>query len=162
MTTNFDSNIDRFYQHYQKLTELIQAQYPDDPESEMFCELTWLKHYFDRLRSELEPEEKPLPSEMLRLHRSEILVLATKYHLVNLRVFGSVAKGEDTANSDIDFFAESIKGKTTLIGLGGFINDVEALTGVSVDIVTDGDHIPQKAREKILAECLAVCDIDEF
>lgn len=161
--TNLDSNIDRFYQHYQKLAELIQTQYPDDPESEMYCELTWLKSCFDAVRyNNIELEEKPLPSDMLKLHRTKILTLAEKYHLQNLRVFGSVTRGEDTVDSDIDFFAASIKGETTFFDLMGFINAVEELTGVSADLVTEGDHIPQKTREKILAECIAVCEIDEY
>lgn len=163
LVTNLDSNIDCFYQHYEKLAELIQAQYPDDPESDMYCELMWMKHYFDLVISNnVELEKKPLPSDMLKVHRTKILTLAEKYHLRNLRVFGSVARGEDTVDSDIDFFAEAIKGQTSLFDCAGFVNAVEELTGVSVDLVTEGNHIPQKARGKILAECIAVSEIDEY
>lgn len=64
--TYLNSNIGSFNRHYQKLAELIQAQYPDNTESEIYCELLWLKNYFDLVVSNnVELEEKPLPSECI-------------------------------------------------------------------------------------------------
>lgn len=42
----------------------------------------------------------------LRQYRSEILKLAEQYHSTNIRVFGSVAKGQNNENSDIDFLID--------------------------------------------------------
>jgi uncharacterized protein len=42
----------------------------------------------------------------LREYREKIIELATEYHSTNIRVFGSVAKGENTENSDIDFLID--------------------------------------------------------
>lgn len=44
--------------------------------------------------------------QQLKLYRAEIIKLAEKYHSTNIRVFGSVAKGENTENSDIDFLID--------------------------------------------------------
>lgn len=44
--------------------------------------------------------------QQLKQHRSHIIKLAEKYHSTNIRVFGSVAKGENTKNSDIDFLID--------------------------------------------------------
>lgn len=45
--------------------------------------------------------------QQLKQYRSAIIQLAEQYRATNIRVFGSVAKGEDTENSDIDFLIDS-------------------------------------------------------
>ena len=84
------------------------------------------------------PSYKALPDtargRKLRKHRQEILDLARKYDTSNLRVFGSVARGDDTANSDIDiaFDPPSTLG---LIELGGFQRELEEILGEKVDAI---------------------------
>lgn len=44
--------------------------------------------------------------QQLKQYRSNIIKLAEQYHSTNIKVFGSVAKGENTENSDIDFLID--------------------------------------------------------
>jgi predicted nucleotidyltransferase len=67
-----------------------------------------------------------------------------------VRIFGSVARGEDTAQSDIDLLVDLEKGRT-LLDLGGALVQLQDLLGRRVDIVTErGLH--WYLREKILRE----------
>jgi len=51
-----------------------------------------------------------LPSELLHLYREKILAILTRYPMIsNVRVVGSVARSEDTENSDIDFLVDTPK-----------------------------------------------------
>lgn len=77
-----------------------------------------------------------LPSEIVKLHREEILQLMQKYpRLTNLRIFGSVARGEDTEESDVDFVVDSYPG-ATLFDMGGLLEDLQTLLGVPVDLIS--------------------------
>jgi predicted nucleotidyltransferase len=77
-----------------------------------------------------------LPSEIVKLHREEILQLMQKYpRLTNLRIFGSVARGEDTVESDVDFVVDSELG-ATLFDMGGLLEDLQALLGIPVDLIS--------------------------
>ncbi|MEE4195462.1 MAG: nucleotidyltransferase domain-containing protein [Anaerolineae bacterium] len=60
--------------------------------------------------------------------------IASQYGIVSIAVFGSVARGESTASSDVDFLVDMQEG-ASLFGVGGFIYDVSKLLGVSVDAV---------------------------
>jgi predicted nucleotidyltransferase len=97
------------------------------------------------------------PSLLLERYRSEILKIATKYKqkcLYNLRVFGSVARGEDTEDSDIDFIVDVnddlMPSLLTLIGLN---NELEDLFGIKVDVIT-ARTIPDQFRERIFGEAV--------
>jgi predicted nucleotidyltransferase len=82
--------------------------------------------------------------------KKEILAVAHAHGLINVRVFGSVARGEDTPRSDIDFLVDLEKGRT-LLDLGGAFVKLQELLGRKVDIVTErGLH--WYLREKILKE----------
>jgi predicted nucleotidyltransferase len=82
--------------------------------------------------------------------KKEILAVAHAHGLINVRVFGSVARGEDTPKSDIDFLVDLEKGRT-LLDLGGAFVKLQELLGRKVDIVTErGLH--WYLREKILKE----------
>jgi len=89
-------------------------------------------------------------SEHLHKNRSAILRIAAKYGARNVRVFGSVARGEATAESDIDFLVEMESGRS-LFDLGGLHADLEELLGCQVDVVTDGGVSPY-LKDRILAE----------
>ncbi|MCK9297280.1 MAG: nucleotidyltransferase family protein [Desulfobulbaceae bacterium] len=82
--------------------------------------------------------------------KREILAVAHAHGLINVRVFGSVVRGEDTPQSDIDFLVDLEKGRT-LLDLGGAFVKLQELLGRKVDIVTErGLH--WYLREKILKE----------
>lgn len=97
-----------------------------------------------------------LPSERLHFHRQTILEIMTRYPmLTNLRVIGSVARGEDTGDSDIDFLVDAARG-TTLFDLGGLHEDLEELLGVPVDILTSGGRMHKYLRMSIERDAVPV------
>lgn len=84
--------------------------------------------------------------------RAHILRLAERHGARNVRVFGSLARGEGTSASDLDLLVEMESGHTYL-DLVAFWQDVEESLGCHVDIVTDGGVSPY-LREKIYREAV--------
>ena len=82
--------------------------------------------------------------------RAEILRLAELHGCRNVRVFGSVASGENRAGSDVDFLVDLEKGRG-LLDLGGLLSDLRGLLGVEVDVVESGCIHPY-IRDRVLAE----------
>ncbi|MBW4511084.1 MAG: nucleotidyltransferase family protein [Scytonematopsis contorta HA4267-MV1] len=74
--------------------------------------------------------------ELLQEKRDEIVAIAEKHGAYNIRIFGSVARGEETPNSDIDFLIDYDLNKITAWFPGGLIQDLESLLNRKVDIVT--------------------------
>lgn len=88
--------------------------------------------------------------QIVQQRKKEIIAVARAHGLVNVRIFGSVARGEDTDQSDIDLLVDLEKGRT-LLDLGGALVQLQDLLGRRVDIVTErGLH--WYLREKILRE----------
>lgn len=75
------------------------------------------------------------PSEALSLHRAEILEVLSRYPVENPRVFGSVARGEDHEESDIDLLVDNLPG-FSLFQYGQMIDDLESVTKKKTDVVT--------------------------
>jgi len=69
--------------------------------------------------------------------RREILDLASRYGASNVRLFGSVARGDAIETSDVDFVARFESGRS-LLDLGGLLMDLRELLGVKVDLVSEG------------------------
>lgn len=88
----------------------------------------------------------------LQAKRQEILQLATKYGAYNVRIFGSVARGEADSNSDIDFLVEMEPGRS-LFDLGGLLMELQTLLNCRVDIVTE-KGLRQRIRERVLNEAI--------
>ncbi len=80
----------------------------------------------------------------LRARRDEILALAAQYGAFNVRVFGSVARGEVTPDSDVDFIAQFPEG-TSMFDLVGMWLDLQDLLGCDVSLITD-DENPRQER----------------
>jgi uncharacterized protein len=92
--------------------------------------------------------------DMLRREKkAAILQLAGKYGARSIRVFGSVARGDNRADSDVDFLVEFEEGRT-LFDLIGLRLDLRELLGVDVDIVTPNSL--QYIREPVLAEAKTI------
>ncbi|MEC4802927.1 MAG: nucleotidyltransferase family protein [Jaaginema sp. PMC 1079.18] len=89
--------------------------------------------------------------ETLQQKRPEILEIAAKHGAFNVRVFGSVARGEETPQSDIDFLVDYDLAKITPWFPGGLLMDLQDLLGRKVDIVTEQGISPW-LKERILAE----------
>lgn len=79
----------------------------------------------------------------------EILRLAETRGGRNVRVFGSVARGDNREDSDIDFLVEFDRGRT-LLDLIGLKLDLQELLGANVDVVTPNSL--RYVRERVLAE----------
>jgi uncharacterized protein len=73
---------------------------------------------------------------MLHHRKNEILAIAARHGADNVRVFGSVARGEDTDDSDIDLLV-SMGEHRTLYDLIGFKQDVEQLLNRKADVLTE-------------------------
>ncbi|MFO7683826.1 MAG: nucleotidyltransferase family protein [Chloroflexota bacterium] len=93
-------------------------------------------------------------SQLLSENRQEILALAQQYGAKNVRVFGSVARGEDDEQSDIDFLVE-MEPTRSLFDLGGFMMSLQELLGRPVDVVTE-DGLKMRIRERVLQEAVAL------
>lgn len=86
----------------------------------------------------------------LQDHRNEIIRIAASHGAGNLRIFGSVARGEAGPNSDVDLLVEMEDDRSflDLVGLG---QDLEELLHRKVDVLTDASLHP-RLRQRILAE----------
>ncbi|CAN7409614.1 nucleotidyltransferase family protein [Rhizobium sp. LjRoot258] len=94
------------------------------------------------------------PSEVLQKNRQAIREATKRFNATNPRVFGSVARGEDRPDSDLDILVDTLPG-TTLFDLGGLLEDLTETLGVKVDLVTPGG-LPDKIREHVLSEAIVV------
>lgn len=83
----------------------------------------------------------PRPSQVLADHREAILALAHEHRATHVRVFGSVARGEDVSGSDLDLLVTFEPGATTF-DLADLIASLEKLTEVQVDVVSEGGLRP--------------------
>jgi predicted nucleotidyltransferase len=92
--------------------------------------------------------------QLLSENRQEILALAQQYGAKNVRVFGSVARGEDNEQSDIDFLVE-MEPTRSLFDLGGFMMALQELLECSVDVVAE-DGLKMRIRERVLQEAVAL------
>jgi predicted nucleotidyltransferase len=90
--------------------------------------------------------------ELLESRRNDILNLAATHGAKNIRIFGSVARGEGGPGSDVDLLVDMEEGRN-LLDLVGFWQDLEALLDRRVDVITDGGISPY-LRERIHAEAL--------
>lgn len=72
----------------------------------------------------------------LRKNREKILAIARDCGLTDVRVFGSVARGEERPDSDVDILVHYGDG-ATLMKHGGFIAELEEMLGRKVDVVED-------------------------
>ena len=90
--------------------------------------------------------------EVLRAKQSEIQSIAAKHGAGNLRVFGSVARGDAGESSDVDLLID-IVGPTTPWFPGGLLSDLEAALGRRVDIVIARSLHPL-LRESVLKEAV--------
>ena len=77
----------------------------------------------------------PLLDE-LRARREEIYSIAAKYGIDRVRVFGSVARGEETALSDVDFLVH-IGRNRSLLDLAGFQQEMEEMLQHKADVVSE-------------------------
>jgi predicted nucleotidyltransferase len=90
--------------------------------------------------------------ELRNTKRAEILRLAARRGARNLRVFGSVARGENDSNSDIDFLVDLEPGRS-LLDLGGLQRDLEELLTSRIDVVSSRG-LRDRVRERVLRDAI--------
>ena len=90
------------------------------------------------------------PSIALEVHRVEIREIVLAHNATNARVFGLVARGEDTEQSDLDILVDPTT-TTTLFDLGAISYKLRILLGVPVDVLTP-NALPDTIRDKVLLE----------
>lgn len=90
----------------------------------------------------------------LRRRRREILAAAARRGASNLRVFGSVARGEDTDDSDVDVLVD-LADDVGLVGLIGLERELSQLLGRKVDVVP-ARRLKSALAQRVLAEAVPV------
>ena len=91
---------------------------------------------------------------LLQMHRRAILDLAARHGARNVRVFGSMARGEAGTGSDVDFLVSMEPGRS-LLDLGGLLLDLQDLLGRDVDVVTE-KGLRSRVRDRVLDEAVAL------
>jgi predicted nucleotidyltransferase len=90
--------------------------------------------------------------QRLKEKRQEILRIASEHGALNVRVFGSVARGEADETSDIDFLVD-MEPRRSLFDLGGLQYELQALLGCPVDIVTERG-LKARIRDRVIKEAV--------
>jgi predicted nucleotidyltransferase len=84
--------------------------------------------------------------------RDEIVAVAQRYGASDIRIFGSVARGDATETSDVDFIVRFEPGRS-LFDHGGLLMDLRELLGVEVDVISEGG-IKGRWREHLMREAV--------
>ena len=88
----------------------------------------------------------------IRAKRKTILRIAARHGAKNVRVFGSVTRGEAGPKSDIDFLVDMDKGRS-LLDRAHLLNDLRDLLGKKIDLVTE-NSIYWLLRRRIMREAV--------
>ena len=89
---------------------------------------------------------------LLKEKREEVLRACTKHGARNVRIFGSVARGEADGRSDLDVLVDMEPGRS-LLDLAGVLVDLEELLECKVDVVTERG-LRERIRERVLREAV--------
>ena len=94
------------------------------------------------------------PEALLKEKREEILRTAARHGARNVRVFGSVARGEADAQSDIDLLVE-FEPDRSLLDHAALWLELQELLGCKVDVVSEGG-LKARIRDRVVREALPV------
>jgi hypothetical protein len=90
--------------------------------------------------------------EQLRARRDEIIQTAAARGVRNVRVFGSVARGDAIESSDVDFLVD-VDPDRTLFDMGGVLMALRDLLGCEVDLV-EAEGLRDRFRDRVLQEAI--------
>ena len=93
--------------------------------------------------------------DLLASKRTQILAIAEQHGAFNVRVFGSVARGEATIDSDVDFLIDYDRSRRSAWFPSGLILDLEDLLGRSVDVATV-DMLKERIRDRVLQDAVVL------
>ena len=85
-------------------------------------------------------------------HRAELVAIARRRGMTDIRVFGSMSRGEANDNSDVDLLVTLAPG-TSALALGGLLLDAQELLGRRVDVVTEPSLHPA-LRDRVLSDAV--------
>ena len=91
---------------------------------------------------------------LLESKKQDIFETAARHGALNIRIFGSVARGDDDENSDIDFLVELEPGRS-LLDLGGLQTELQKLLGRPVDVITV-NGLKERIREQVIREVISL------
>ncbi|MAS38106.1 MAG: nucleotidyltransferase [Anaerolineaceae bacterium] len=97
----------------------------------------------------------PPTLEDLRQRRDEIMALMERYGAYNVRVFGSVARGDAGPDSDVDLLVNLTDGKS-MFDLVGLWLDLQELLGREVSLLTEHDRMRERLRINIMRDAVAL------
>lgn len=128
-----------------------QKLYQANPDCIIFNELVSILRKTLDTRNSTHKSKRKMDA-VVEKNRKKILSLARINGVCNVRVFGSMARNEAGADSDLDLLVELEQGKSGF-ALGGFLEDVAKLTHRKVDVVTENSLHPG-IRDKVLREAV--------
>jgi uncharacterized protein len=88
--------------------------------------------------------------ELIKGRREEILQIAARHGAHNVRVFGSVVRGEARPDSDVDFLVDMDPGRN-LLDMGGLVMELREILGREIDVVTERG-LKARIRDRIIKE----------
>jgi len=88
----------------------------------------------------------------VRKRKAETVAVAERHGARNIRIFGSVARGDQREGSDLDLLVSFEPGRS-LLDQGGLLMDLRDLLGMKVDVVSERALRP-RARERVLREAV--------
>ncbi len=93
-----------------------------------------------------------LPQDLIRQRREDILRIAAKHGAHNVRVFGSVVRGEAGEDSDIDLLVD-LESETSLLDHAALLTALQETLGCKVDVVSSRGIKP-RIRDRVLKEAV--------
>jgi predicted nucleotidyltransferase len=105
-------------------------------------------------RVKVEAPRRAVTLDEVRAHRDAIKRLGERFGVRNIRVFGSVARGEATPDSDLDLFVDVDRGHG-YFDMAGFALGVEDELGVMTQVATPGG-LKLRIRDRVLREAVAL------
>jgi predicted nucleotidyltransferase len=103
-------------------------------------------------RPNVEPAYSSDIYDLLQARREDILRIADQLGARDVRVFGSVARGQARTDSDVDLLVDVEPGRS-LLDLGALVVDLEDLLGRGVDVVTE-PGLRQRIRQRVVQEAI--------
>ena len=96
----------------------------------------------DRIMDKRSRNLTPVTLDELRTRRAEILLLARAHKAARVRLFGSVVRGDQRENSDVDFLVDFEPGASALDQVG-LVQELTELLGVPVEVISAGGLEPR-------------------
>ncbi|MDQ1750735.1 MAG: uncharacterized protein QOE71_1791 [Pseudonocardiales bacterium] len=91
---------------------------------------------------------------LVRKHRQDLVTTAANHGITNVRLFGSVARGEDRPDSDVDLLVDMPAG-IGLLGIGRARADLEKILGASIDLIP-ADGLKPDVAARIASDLVAL------